>query len=304
MNNLLSLFISPLFFFSSTVFAQALPSAPTDASHPGSKIYQYQFEKKSVKCSGRNVDVFLPISNSDSNTNFPVIVFGHGQALNLANYQATFAHLAQKGVAVIFPQYSNGFFDQDWQRMGRDYVMMSDCALKNYSSQLNNNEIIFSGHSKGAYVASVAAGLVEGMNVPFALKSTILFAPAGADQKTLPTFPANSALSVVFSDSDTIVERKFSEQIFSKSSAAKKQFIFLKSYQSLKADHFWPLTQGSAFGGGNESPFHYYGSWKWLVAAAEDLNQGSPLTNPYLYGPLANDKGIPQIQDDIQRSGF
>lgn len=284
--------------------AQSLPTAPTDSSHPGSKIYNFSFEKQKVTCLGRNVDVFLPVAKTGS-MRFPVVVFGHGQALSLNNYQATFEHLAQKGVAVVFPQYSNGFFDQDWTRMGRDYIQMADCATKSFSQKLNTEEIVFSGHSKGAYVASVAAGLIEGANVPFSLKATVLFAPAGFDQKTLPSVPQDSSLTVVFSDSDTIVEKKFSDEIFSKSAAGKKQFIFFKSYGSaLKADHFWPLTKGSAFGGGNESAFHYYGLWKWLVAAAEDVNSGSPFNNPYLYGELATDKGQAGLQDDIRRIGF
>lgn len=282
---------------------QSFPNAPVEAAHPGSKIYSHTFQKQKVTCQKRNVDVFLPNPNTPQER-FPVVVFGHGQALGLANYQATFEHLAQKGIAVVFPQYSSGFFDQDWQRMGTDYTLMADCAVKQFESQLIKEEIIFSGHSKGAYVASVAAGLVEKLNVAFDLKHTLLFAAAGADQKTLPQIPASSALTVIYSDADTIVEKKFSDEIFNKSGASKKQFILLKSYSNLKADHFWPLTKGSAFGGGSEGPFHYYSLWKWLGAAAEDLKAGSTFTHPYLYGDLATDKGLSEIQDDLKKTGF
>ncbi|MBY0384064.1 lipocalin family protein [bacterium] len=283
--------------------ASDFPNPPLDVAHPGSKIYSHTFQKQKATCQKRNVDVFLPNPNNPQEK-FPVIVLGHGQALGLANYQATFEHLAKKGVAVVFPQYSTGFFDQDWQRMGTDYALMADCAVKQFQAQLMTNEIIFSGHSKGAYVASVAAGLVEKLNVSFDLKHTLLFAAAGADQKTLPQIPASSALTVVYSDADTIVEKKFSDEIFNKSGASKKQFILLKSYSNIKADHFWPLTKGSAFGGGNEGPLHYYSLWKWLGAAAEDLKSGSPFTHPYLYGSLTTDKGLSEVQDDLKKIGF
>ena len=66
----------------------------------------------------------------------------------------------------------------------------------------------------------------------------------------------------------------------------------------LPADHMWPLTEKSFFGGGPESALHYYGSWKWLVAAALDLGEGNRYTHPFLYGEPAVDKGIPGETDE------
>lgn len=56
------------------------------------------------------------------------------------------------------------------------------------------------------------------------------------------------------------------------------------------------------FGGGDETALHYFGEWKWLVAAAQDLNDGGTFTKPYLYGDLAGDKGVNGLTDDVMRA--
>ena len=275
--------------------------APTDPAHPGSKSYSYSVARRDFTCSGRSMSVFLPTGGTKTEK-FPAVVYGHGQALGVENYLATFEHLAQKGVAVIYPTYDTGFFDQDWPRMGRDYATLTACALDR-TSEISRDQLVFSGHSKGAYVASIAAGLAVKENIAAQPRSTILFAAAGFDSASARHIGPATSLTVVFSDQDTIVERQLSESIFREAPAFKKQFIFVKSYPSgAKADHFWPLTKGSFFGGGNESPLHYHGSWKWLVAGALDLKDGGSFKNPYLYGDRASDKGLSDLNDDIKRN--
>ena len=291
------------FIFSVQAFgAVALPQAPTDPQHPGSKVYAYTTKVQSLSCSGRSVSVYLPTGKSQ-NEKFPVVVYGHGQALTVANYEGTFQHLAKKGVAVIYPNYDKGFFDQDWKRMGADYVQQAACALKKYS-QLDRNQVLYSGHSKGAYVASVAAGSVAPGEVG-APRAVVLFQTAGADEETITKMDPRATLTVIYSDADTIVERGFSDRLFSKAPSVRKQMILVKSYSTttpaLKADHFWPVTKGSVFGGGSESALHYYGSWKWLVGAALDLRDGGNAANPYAYGLFATEKGD-GLTDEIQRN--
>ncbi len=282
--------------------AQPVP-APTDPAHPGSKVYTHAFSQTKTVCLNRNVDIFQP--QSSTSEKFPVVVFGHGQALDVGHYKMTFEHLAKKGVIVIFPQYDTGFFDQDWNRMASDYAQQTDCALKSISNA-EVAEVLFSGHSKGAYVASLAAGLVSSSTThDYTLRANIFFAPAGSDSNLLKNYSADTATTVVYSDADTIVDKSISENIFLKANSKFRQLIILKSYQNpkLKADHFWILTKSSFAGGQTgDNSLHHYGAWKWLVAGAWDLRAAANLTQPYLYGDLATDKGVDGFVDDIQRN--
>ena len=294
-----------LLLLNSVALAQTgLPSSPTDPNHPGSEIYNYQMRTYVLNCGDREVDVFAPVGRPGET--FPVIVYGHGQALSVASYQATLEHLAKKGVIAIFPSYDDGFFDQDWTRMGADYVNLTACALQKIGAQASANQIVFSGHSKGAYVAGVAAGLAFQNKKSVTPKAVILFEPAGVDASSLAFLSPNTSLTVTFSDADSIVDEGISRSIYENSPSKYKQFISVKSYTTtttaLQADHFWPLTHASLFGGGPVGPLHYYGEWKWLGAAAFDLKAGGPFTNPYLYGNQAADKGVTGLADEIQRS--
>ncbi len=283
------------------------PSAPTAPDNPGSMVYKYDFTAKTLQCYGRQVSVFLPkaklVKKDQAGTgkNFPVVVYGHGQALGLDKYRATLVHLAKKGVAAIFPTYDNGFFDQNWERMGRDYVRLTDCALKQFH-ELSRDEVVFSGHSKGAYVASIAAGLAVREKLSVHPHAIVLFEAAGFDQSAVSSIDSTMALTVVYADHDDVVSRDISQSIYSSAKTKHKQFIFFRSYANLTADHFWPLTEASFFGGGAPSALHYYGEWKWLTAAALDLNSGDHFTNKYLYGDMAGDKGVIGLQDDITRN--
>lgn len=307
---LISILVS-VFTLTSAHAVSPLPTAPVDAAHPGSQIYTYGVVEHQIQCHGRNVAVFLPHSSqaypAQGQAPFPVVVYGHGQSMSLEVYQATFEHLAKKGVAVIFPTYDNGFFDQDWTRMGRDYVQLTACALETYQTELAADKVVFSGHSKGAYVASVAAGIAVQESLTPHARSVVLFEAAGFDSSAIAAIEPTTALTVVFSDRDKTVERNLSNSIYAGAKSTCKQFIYLKSYGEptsapLLADHFWPLTKPSLFGGGKVGPFHYFGEWKWLVAAAQDLNEGAGCTNPYLYGDLASDKGVEGLRDDITRN--
>lgn len=281
---------------------ESAPPAPIEPQNPGSKSYFFDFEVKKVNCQGRSVSAYLP--KAEAGKKFPVVVYGHGQALNLENYSATLEHLAKKGIGALFPTYDTGFFDQDWQRMGNDYAKMAACAISQFSDRLDADKVVFAGHSKGAYVASIAAGNAVRNNLPIRAKSVVLFEVAGFDEDAIAAIEPTTSLTVVFSDHDTVVKRDLSESVYATAKSHIKQFIDFKSYSdaNLVADHFWPLTKSSFFGGGDESAFHYYGEWKWLTAAARDLAEGAKSSDPYLYGDLAADKGVSGFRDDIKRS--
>ncbi len=301
-----SLIVSMLILCGSSL-GFGFPGAPSDVNHPGSKVYAYKFQTKKLLCSSREVWVFLPVSGN-LNQSYPVVVYGHGQALSLKHYNATLEHLAQKGIAAIFPTYDTGFFDQDWQRMGMDYISLTECAILQSGGAINSEQIVFSGHSKGAYVAAIAAGNAYKKKLSIRPQAVVLFAPAGNDESSLVALDPAVEMTVVYSDSDTIVSKKISETIYVQAPSKIKQFIVIKSYppntgRATKADHFWPLTQASLVGGGSEGPLHYYGSWKWLVAAGLDLadHRGNGI-QPFLYGNSASDKGVANLKDEINRS--
>lgn len=298
-------FLSFALLATQTWAGPALPDAPKSANDPGSKIYTFEVQTKTLTCQEREVDVFFPHSNN-SQEKFPVVVYGHGQALSLSNYQVTLEHLAKKGIIAIFPTYDSGFFDQDWTRMGEDYVNLTACALQQLAPIAAVDQVVFSGHSKGAYVAGVAAGLAYQNKMQIVPKAVVLFEPAGVDPASLAHLGSETGLTVVFADQDSTVKEDISAQIYVSAPSHHKQYITVKSYTQtatqLVADHFWPLTQGSFFGGGPESALHYYGEWRWLGAAAFDLQSGGHFTNPYLYGSQAVDKGLPGFEDGIKRN--
>ncbi len=290
--------------FSSVVFS--FPGSPKESTHPGSKIYAYGVQEKTIKCLNRDVTIFLPTSETPNQT-FPAVIYGHGQALALVNYKNTFEHLAKKGVAAIYPTYDTGFFDRDWERMAVDYVNQANCAVTQSGGLIKKDQIVFSGHSKGAYVASIAAGLAFKKNLNLKPSSVVLFAAAGVDESSLRSLNPSVEMTVVFSDADSVVSKDLSDRTYRQAPSLKKQFIFVKSYpessgKAVKADHFWPVTKSSLVGGGPETELHYYGAWKWLVAAGWDAAAGAPGTQEFLYGNLSADKGLTDFSDDVQRS--
>lgn len=290
--------------------AQAFPGAPQDPNHPGSKIYSYQIKTMKVTCQGRQVEMVHPVATS-ADESFPVVIYGHGQALGFDNYKATFDHLAGKGVIAVHPAYDKGFFDTEWTRMGRDYVNVSACALdqlKAQGIQAELSQVTFAGHSKGAYVASVAAGLATAEGLRLRPAAVILFQMAGLDAKSWASLPETLPLTVVYSDQDSIVKRSISEDAYRLAKSRVKQFLVVRSYANaspkIEANHFWPLTKGSFAGGGPETALHYYSGWKWLVAVSLDLALGTENTNPYVYGPLTVDKGVADVTDEIVARSF
>ena len=158
--NLLFTFTSLVAIFLASMTAAAiegLPAQPTDPAHPGSAIAPYEVERADFVLDGRSVEVFLPKSATGPQK-YPLIVFGHGQALGVEHYRRTLEHLARKGVVAIHPQFDTGFFDRNWRRMADDYNRLTAEALSRYANFIAADQIVYSGHSKGAYVALVAAG--------------------------------------------------------------------------------------------------------------------------------------------------
>lgn len=289
----------------SAIADASLPKAPTDPNHPGSLVYDHGVKEVSTTCLGRPTKVFLPTGIA-AGRRVPLVAFGHGQALDVENYRATLEHLAKKGAAASFIPFDTGFFDRDWTRMGSDFAKISSCVADKFNAEIDETKIIYSGHSKGAYVAQVAVGLATQLVPASAPKAAVLFAPAGVDRSSLALIDSRTVLTVVFSDRDTVVDQRLSEEIFQLSPSVYKQFILLKSYSTtsptLAADHFWPVTKSSFAGGGPVSAFHYHSSWKWLIGSARDLDNTVPLSDPYAYGAETGSKGLAGEFDDVRRT--
>lgn len=186
--------------------------------------------------------------------------------------------------------------------MGADFARLGECALTKLPS-LDPSKVIYAGHSKGAYVASIAAGLAGTLLATGQPKAVLLFESAGFDAPSAVKIDPSVILTIVFSDQDTVVSGDFSKNLYAQAPCAKKQLIGLKSYPSgPTADHFWPLTQASLFGGTGKNALHFYGSCKWLTAAANDLADGNRADNPFVYGASTPDKGMPGLQDAVTKS--
>jgi dienelactone hydrolase len=279
---------------------------PTDPNHPGSEIYAYDVKEIKTNLLGRSVEVYLPVAkDATPSKRFPVIVFGHGQAITSSGYNLTFRHLARRGVAVVFPMYDKGFFDQEWRRMAQDFNLLTQETLKVYGDQLDNSQVIYSGHSKGAYVALMAAGAPSLKTSSFALNSVVLFAPAGFESEYLKNMDPNLPLSIIWGENDSVIKFSLQKDIFDKSQAKYKQLIKVKSYTqpALSADHFFILNEPTFLGGRQGlSSFHYHGVWKWLLGAVWDVEKGESAKNEFLYGEESLKSGQSGVVHDVERS--
>lgn len=270
----------------------AIPKPPADPKHPGSTIYNNNYKKIIFEKNRREIVFYHPANLSKK---VPLIVFGHGQALDYESYEKSFIHFAKKGFAVVHPQYDRNFFDRKWRRMARDYNDLVAETITRYSSIIDENQLIYSGHSKGAYIALIAAGTD---NIPGNLKSVILFSPAGFDEELLQEIDIQVPLTIIRSIDDGIIKRVLNFEIYSKAPSLYKQFIEVNNYEDLEAGHFFPLTRRTLFGGNEPGPFHYHGKWKWILGAAMDEN----LDNIYIYGPETITTGSNKINHDILKS--
>jgi acetyl esterase/lipase len=279
-----------------SVSGWAMPAQPSAPEHPGSSSYSFEVRRADVTINGRKVEVFLP----NSSTPVPVIVFGHGQAIDVTGYSLTFEHLAKKGVAVIHPQYDNGFFDRAWTRMADDFNQLTAAILEKYSSHLDPSQVIYSGHSKGAYVALMAAGAPTSAVKPAAL---VLFAPADLNSSYLGRLDRDVPLTIVWGEADTIIQKSVMTQIYNQAPSLRKQFIEVVSYPTRAADHYFPQNKKFIFGGHDGvSAYHYFGVWKWLLGAAWDVEKSGGATNPYLYGDESGTTGESGLEHRILRS--
>ena len=281
-----------------TLNSMAKVEMPSDPTHPGNNEMGYDIEVKNINELGRKSFLYLP--NRMDGTKSPVVVFGHGQALNQTHYDKTLEHLASKGIAALYVQYDKNFFDRDWRRMAKDWNTIVNATLMNFSDQLSTDQIIFSGHSKGGYIGLMAAGAP---NKPALVSATLLFAPAGYDKDYLKNMDPGNAVSIFWGEKDSVISKSDNMKIYNELTVTHKQFVEVVSYDDQEADHYFPQNKSAIFGGKNGvGGFHYYGVWKWLVGAAWDLETKSNTTNPYIYGDQLSNTGVMGLEHKVQKS--
>lgn len=290
-------FLIMSFLFSNAV-AIAVPVQPTDNAHPGSASYKYTVKTETIKDGKRDIVFFAPQELMSEQKELTLIAFGHGQAISLAGYEMSFEHMARKGYAVVFPQYDTGFFDQNWERMAADFNAQVSLLINKYPKILSSDRVVYSGHSKGAYVALTAAGLKSSI-----AKSMILFAPAGFIENRVKDINPQIPVTLVWGSSDKIIKESLIESIYDLLPSVKKQFIKVTDYSDLEADHFFPLSKKFVFGGKDGvGPYHYFGTWPWMIGALEDLQSVQNQTNVFLYSDTALETGIENLKHEIKRS--
>jgi thermitase len=264
----------------------AITPLPTEINHPGNDKVTLDFERIEIRHLGRSSFLYLP--HRPQGEKAPLLVFGHGQAIGEESYDRTLEHLAGKGIAVLFVAYDSGFLDQDWRRMASDWNEITQSALNQYPEKLDSRKILYSGHSQGGRVGLMAAGAPQQPGVG----SVLVFAPTGYDEQYLKAIDPQTVVTLIYGEEDSIIGHPLMEEIYKKLNVSKKQFIEVTSYPSLKADHYFLLNQLCLMGGHHGvSALHRHGVWKWLVAAAWDLEEGGPVAQPSVYGDLAQSTG-------------
>jgi hypothetical protein len=232
------------------------------------------------------------------NEDIPLVVFSHGQALKLDNYELLFERFTGLGFAVLYPKYDRGFFDTNWERMGEDYDNIVLHILEKYP-QINRDKVVYSGHSKGGYVGLMALGH-RGLQNSAGLSSwspvaALFYSPAGFEEDALIAINPNLPVHLIWPKEDNIIKESLIDEIYQKLPTSLKQKVVVQGYDDLEAGHFFPLTKRAIFGGDNGiSPFHYYGVLPWTFGAIEG--------NEYLYGDLVQDSGDSKRPHQVTRS--
>ncbi len=265
-------------------------------SHPGSDSYDYEYLYKKIEIDGRQVEVFVP--HPLPKTDLPLVVFAHGQAQGMKHYKQNFIHLARKGIAVIFPYYDKGFFDRNWERMASDYVSLTQKFIDE-NDFIDEDRVVFSGHSKGAYIALMATGAP---NLRLHLKAGVFFALAGFNESYLTRIDPTMPLTIVWGQEDRISPFSISEEAYQLAASQNKQLVLAKGREGMRPGHFFVNTKKFlGFGYSNLNDFHYELTWKYLVSAA--LEQGkSNSYSDYIYGTRAAESGDEFEDHQILRS--
>jgi len=88
-------------------------------------------------------------------------------------------------------------------RMGGDFASLTASALNKFPV-LDRKAVVYTGHSKGGFVAGVAAGL-EPAPAPGAI---VLIQPAGQLESSWSQLPKLAPLTLIYSDADDFIDQE------------------------------------------------------------------------------------------------
>lgn len=276
---------------------------PDDPAHPSSPIYGYGSKRVVKKFKNRNVSIYFPIHHGEKIKNATTIIFGHGKLAPRFTYEKMFRHLNGKGIAVVYPQYEKWALDSRYSRMAKDFADLSQFALETESQYLNDEKLVFSGHSNGAFIALLSAGMPQSERKINA-KSLVLFALPGWREASLKRLDPELNVSIISGDNDKKTPFKLGQKIYEKIKTYRKQHIILKSFNthdsSFLADHGAARTY--SWTGPRINILHYHGYWQYLSSAALALDNPSSGVAEYLYGSKAFGTFCPDYKHIIHRS--
>ena len=231
------------FFLVSSHLVWSYPQAPRDPQHPGHPTRSQSFKKISIDHIRRGSVLFMP---ENINEDIPLVVFSHGQALKLDNYELLFEKFVGLGFAVFYPKYDKGFFDTNWERMGEDYDNLVQHVLNNYP-KLNRDKVLYSGHSKGGYVGLMALGHRGAQNSAgisnWSPVAGLFYSPAGYEDDALRAVNPSLPVHLIWPMDDNIIKESLIDEIYRGLPTRIKQKIVVQGYDDLEAGHFFPLSK-------------------------------------------------------------
>jgi hypothetical protein len=239
----------------------------TDASHPGSNVYNYSsFTITDFKTTdGKSVRIWVPTGATGK---LPMLAFGAGKSLgNPVNYQAMFEHLAKKGMVVANIQFEGSFFDTDFVKFAGWFNNAVKQTLVK-APLADPAQVYYAGHSLGSQVSVIAAARAttgDTTNQFVDPKGMILMSydnsrgPNNAGDLNNPAAgyavkvaPSVQSVILEFAD-DTIAgpSKNYAQALYNKLPSSKKQWVRVKgsafgTAYGLSADHNSPLTAGGA----------------------------------------------------------
>lgn len=293
------------------------PTQSTVAGNPGSSVYPFNSftVTDTTSADGKKIRIWVPTGLSGKR---PLVAFGPGKSLgNPANYQALHEHLAKKGLIVAHIQFEGGFFDTDFVKFGR-WFNNAVAKVVSTVSAVDATQIYYGGHSLGAQVSVIAAGLATGADVGNAIldpRGLLLMSydnsrgPSNGGDLNNPASGyavkvgnAVQACILEFED-DTIAgpSKTYAQALYDKLPCTRKQWVRVRgknlgSTYALVADHNTPMTGGSApFGIGGTPKLNaldWYMSFK-VLAGIPLVNAGiAPSVGDYVYGSRLIEGGV------------
>lgn len=177
---------------------------------------------------------------------FPLIVLGHGFAMNVSAYVNFCQFIVAKGYVVALVDTENGLFSVSHENYGRDIAFVA--GNLDYQ-QIQNQPFAYLGHSMGGGAAFLATGFLQPDLV-------VGWAPAETDPSAIAASASVNCPTVVFSGSGDAVTPPAEHHlpIYNASPSACKAFVSITGgahcyfAQSNLACDFGETTAGSEIG--------------------------------------------------------